>query len=115
MGKEIGLDFKYNPSEISTPTLKKSVLLSSANNTSYAGNLTRTVISSQLENEDSTAIQNTSDISNTDDIHSCVTPRKQNISVQATSTIPRLTPLITTLPIAPVELPKTTELPPVGK
>ena len=74
----------------------------------------RIIISSQLENEDSTTIQNTSDISNTDDIHSCVTPLKHNISVQATSTPPRLTPLITTLPIATVELPKTTELPPVG-
>ena len=72
-------------------------------------------MSYQLENKDSTSIQNTSDISNTDDIHSCVTPQKQNISVQATSTPPRLTPLITTLPLLPVELPKTTELPTVGK
>ena len=53
----------------------------------------------QLEHKDGTAIQNTSDISNTDDIHSCVTPRKHNISVQATSTPPHLTPLITTLPL----------------
>ena len=45
----------------------------------------------QLEHKDSTAIQNTSDISNTDDIHSCVTPRKQNISFCATSTPPCLT------------------------
>ena len=42
----------------------------------------------QLEHKDSTAIQNTSDISNTDYIHSFVTPRKQNISVHATSTPP---------------------------
>ena len=56
-----------------------------------------------------------SEILNTDDIHSCVTSQKQNISVQATSTPPRLTPLITTLPLAPVELTKTTELSPVGK
>ena len=55
------------------------------------------------------------EISNTDDIQSCVTPRKQNISVQATSTPPRLTPLITTLPLLPVDLPKTTHLPPLGK
>ena len=75
----------------------------------------QTIISYQLENEYSTAIQKTSEILNKDDIHSCVTPRKQNFSVQATSTPPRLTPLITTLPLAPVELPKTTELPPVGK
>ena len=32
----------------------------------------------------------TPDISNTDGIHSCVTPRKQNISVQVTSTPPCL-------------------------
>ena len=74
MGKEIGCYFKYNRSKISTPTLKKPVLSSSVNHTSYTSNLTQTSISSQLENEDSTAIQNTSDISNTDDIHSCATP-----------------------------------------
>ena len=45
----------------------------------------------QLEHKDSTAIQNTSEISNTDDIHSCVTPRKQNISFHATYTPPCLT------------------------
>ena len=115
MGKEIGRYFIYNRSKISTPTLKKSVLSSSANHTSYTTNPTRTIISYQLKNEDSNAIQNTSDISKTDDIHSCVTPQKQNISVHATSTPPNFTPLITTLPLAPVELPKTTELPPVGK
>ena len=115
MGKEIGRSFKYVRSKISTPTLKRLVLSSSANHTSYTSNLTRTIMSSQLENEDSTVIQIPSYISNTDDIQSCVTSRKQNYSVQATSTPPHLTPLITTLPIAPVELPKTTELPPVGK
>ena len=54
-------------------------------------------------------------ISNTEVIHSRVTSEKQNISVQATSTPPRLTPLITTLPFLPVELPKTIHLPPLGK
>ena len=77
--------------------------------------MTRTIISYQLEHKDSTAIQNTSDISNTDDIQYYVTPWKQNISFQATYKPPRLTPLITNLPLAHVELPKTTELPPVGK
>ena len=77
--------------------------------------MSQTIISYQLENKDSTAIQNKLDISNTDDIHSYVTPQKQNISVQDTSTPPRLTPFITTLPIAPVELPKTTELRTVGR
>ena len=101
--------------KISTPTLKKPVLSSSANHTPYTTSLSQTIISSKLENKDSTAIKNTSDISNTDDIHSCVTPKKQNYSVQATSTLPSLAQLITTLPLAPVELTKTTELPPVGK
>ena len=78
-------------------------------------NLTRTIISNQHENEDRTKIQNTSDISNSDAIHACVTPRKQNISVHATYTPPRLTPLIITLPLLPVELPKKTQLPPLGK
>ena len=40
---------------------------------------------------------------------------KINFSVHATSTPPRLTPLNTTLPIAPVELHTTTKLRPVGK
>ena len=57
-----------------------------------------------------------SNILNTDDIPSCVTPRKQNISVQATSTPPPcLTPLITALLLAPVQLTKTTKLTPVGE
>ena len=115
MGKDIGRSYKYNRSKISTPTLKKPVLSSSANYASYTTSLSQTIISYQLENKDSTSIQNTSGISNRDDIHSFVTPRKQNISVQATYTPPNLTPLITTLPLAPVEWPKTTELPPVGK
>ena len=81
MGKEIGRSFKYNRSKISTPTLKKPVLSSSAAHTSYTSNLTRTIISSQLENEDSNTTQNTTYTSNTDDIHSCVTPWKKNYSV----------------------------------
>ena len=72
-------------------------------------------MSHQLQHNDGTFIQNTVNISNTDDIHSCVTPRKQNISVQATSKPPCLTPLITTLPLLHVELPKTTHLPPLVK
>ena len=112
MGKDIVRSYKYNQSKISTSTLKKPVLSSSSNYTSYATSLSQTIISSQLENNDSAEIQNTSDISNTDDIHSCVTPRGKN---QATSTLPVLIPLITTLPLVPVELTKTTQLPPVGK
>ena len=71
MDKEMGRSFKYNQSKISTPTPKKPVLSYSENHTSYTTNLTLPIISSQLENEDSNAIQNTSDISNTDDIHFC--------------------------------------------
>ena len=88
MVKEIGFYFKYIRSEISTPTLKKPVLSYSANHTSYTTNSTPTIMFHQLQHKDSTTIKNTSDISNTDDIHSCVTARKQNSSVQATSTPP---------------------------
>ena len=59
--------------------------------------------------------QNKNNSSNTDGIHSFVTPRKQSYSVQDTSTPPRLTPLNTTLHIAPVELHKTKQLPLAGK
>ena len=107
MGKEIGRSYKYYRSKIPTPTLKKPVLSSSANHTSYTTSSSQTFISSHLENEDSIVIQNASEILNTDDIYSCVTPRKQNISVQDTSTPPCLTPLIV--------LTKTTQLPPLGK
>ena len=40
---------------------------------------------------------------------------KKNYIVHTTSTTTRLTPLKTTLPIAPVELHKTEQLPPAGK
>ena len=115
MGKEIGCSFKYNRSKISTPTLKKPVLSSSADHKLYTSNLTRTIISSQLENEDSNAIQNKPDTSNTDDMHSCVTPRKK-----ATVSRPHLHPLVwhhstKKVSIAPFELQKTTKLPPVGE
>ena len=107
MGKEIGCSFEYNQSKISTPILKKPVLSSSADHKLYASNSTQTSISSQLDHKDITTNQNKNNNSNTDDIHSCVTPRKQNYSVGSTYTPPRLTPLNTTLTIAPVELHKT--------
>ena len=91
MGKDIGRSFKYNRSKISSTTLKKPVLSSSANHTSYTTNSTPTIMSHQLLHKDSTSIQNTVNISNTYDIHSCVTPLKQNISVHATYTPPCLT------------------------
>ena len=69
MGKEIGRSFKYNQSKISTPTLKKPVLSYSDAHTSSASKLTQTLISSHLNNKDSTEIQNNNNNSNTYDIH----------------------------------------------
>ena len=77
--------------------------------------MTRTSISSRLKNKDITTNQSKNIFSNIDDIHSCVTPQKQNYSVQATSTTTNLTPLNSTLPIATVESHTTNELPPAGK
>ena len=115
MGKEIGRSFKYNGWKISTPTLKKPVLSSSAAHRSYTSNFTQTFISSQLENKYFIAIQNKKDNPNTYDIHSCVTPQKLSYSVQATSTTSHLKQLNTALPIAPVELQKISKLTLVGK
>ena len=70
MGKEIGRSYKYNRSKLSTPTLKKPVLSSSAAHTSSAINLTQTFISSQLDNKDITTDQNKNNTSNTDKKHS---------------------------------------------
>ena len=69
----------------------------------------------QLDNRDITTNQNKNNTLNTDDMHSCVTPQKQNYTVQATSTTTILTPLNYTLPIVPVELHTTKKLPPSGK
>ena len=115
MGKEIGRFYKHKRPKTSSPTLKKPILSSSANHIPYTTNSNPSIMSHQLQHKESTSIQNKVNISNTDDIQSCVTPRKQNTSVQDTTTPPRLTPLITNLPLLPVELPKTTHLPPLGK
>ena len=115
MGKEIGRLYKKKRSKISTPTLKKPILSSSATHTSSARNSIQKSISYQLDNKDITTNKNRNNTSNTDYIHSCVTPRKQNYSFQATSTTISLTPLNDTLPIAPVDLHKRTKLPPAGK
>ena len=115
MVKEIGHSFKYNRLKISTTTLKKPVLSSSVAHICFARNSTPTSISSQLDNKYITTNKNKNNTSNTDDIHSCVTPRKHNYSVQATSTPPCLTRLNTTLPIANIELHKTKQLPLAGK
>ena len=115
MGKEISCFCKNNQLKLSTSTLKKPVVSSSAAYTSSASNSTRTSISSQLDNKDTTTNQNRNNTSNTDDIHSSLTPQKKDYSVQATSKTTCLTPLNTKLPIAPVELHKTKQLPPTGK
>ena len=109
--KDIGCLCKYIQPKQYTPTFKKPVMSSSADHTSSASNSTGTSILSQVDNKDITTNQKNNNTSNIDDIHSCVTPQKQNYSVQTTSTTTCLTPLNTTLPIAPVELHKTKQLP----
>ena len=115
MGKEIGRSYKYNRPKSSSPTVKKHVLSSLAHHTSCITISNPPVTSHSHQHKGSASNQDKVNISNTDDINSCVTPKIHNISVQATSTPPRLTPLITNLPILPVELPKTTQLHPLGK
>ena len=56
MGKKIGRFYKYYRSKISNPTLKKPVLSSSANHTSYTTNSTPTIMSYQLQHKDSNSI-----------------------------------------------------------
>ena len=114
-GKDIVCFYKHNRPKSSSPTLKKPVLSSTANHTSCITVSDQPVTSQPCQHKDSASNQDKVNISNTDDIHSCVTPKRHNISVQATSTPPRLAPLITTLPILPIEVPKTTHLPPRGK
>ena len=115
MGKDIGISYKYNRPKSSSPTLKKPVLSYSENHTSCITIPNQPITSHPRQHKGSASNQDKVNISYTDDIHSCVTPKRHNISVQVTSTPPRLTPLITTLPILPVELSKTTKLPPLGK
>ena len=88
MSKEIGRFYKNNRSKLSTPTLNKPVLLSSDYHASSAINSTRKSISSRLYNKHITTNQISNNISNTDDIHSCVTSHK-NIVFR-----PHLQPLI---------------------
>ena len=88
MDKEIGRSYKYKRTKTSSQTLKKPVLSSTANHTSCITVSNQPVTSQPCQHKDSTSIQNTMNTSNTDDIHSCVTPQKQNISVKDTSTPP---------------------------
>ena len=114
-GIKYGHFYKHNQPKSSSLTLKKPVLSSSANHTSCITISNPPITSHPRQHKGSASNQDKVNISNTDDIHSCVTHKRHNISVQATSTPPRLTPMITTLPLLPVELSKTTQLPPLGK
>ena len=115
MGKDIGRFYNHNRPKSSSPTLKKPVSSSSENHTSCITISNPPITSHTRQHKGSASNQDKVNISNTDEIHSCVTQKIRNISVQATSTPPSLTPLITNLPLLPVELPKTTHLPPLGK
>ena len=115
MGKDIGRFYKHNRPKSSSLTLKKPVLSSTANHTSCITVSNQPVTSQPCQHKGSAFNQDKVNISNIDDIHYCVTPKRHNISVQATYTPPRLTILTTTLPILPVELPKSTQLPPLGE
>ena len=92
MGKDIGRFYKHNRHKSSSPTLKKPVLSSSANHTSCITISNPTITSHTRQHKGSSSNQDKVNISNIDYIHSCVTPKKHNISVQAT-------PLITNLPL----------------
>ena len=115
MGKEIGHFSKIIDLKLSTSTLKKPVLSSSAAHTSFASNSTRATISSKLDNKDITTNKNKNNTLNTDDIHSFVTPREQKYSAQATSTTTYLTPLNATLHLTFIKLHTTTILRLTGK
>ena len=114
MGKEIGRSFKYNRTKISSPTLKKPVLSSSANHTSYTTNSTPTFCRIKFNSRTVLPFKTNKHLKYRWYPLLLNTPEK-NISVQATTKPPRLTPLITTLTLLPVELPKTTHLPPLGE
>ena len=60
-------------------------------------------------------IKTKDNISNTDDIHLCVTSRNQNYSVQATYITTNFTPFNATLYLTSIKLHTTTKLPLTGK
>ena len=115
MGKEIGSFYKNNQSKLSTTTLKKPGLSYLYSHKSSASNYTQISILSRLDKKHININQNKNSISNKDDIHSYVTPRGKNYSVQATSTTTHFISLNATFPIASVKLHTTTELPRDGK
>ena len=81
MGKEIGRYFKYNRPKSSSPTLKKPVLSSSAHHTSCITIPKQPVRSHPRQHKGSASNQDKVNISNTDDIHSYITPKRHNIIV----------------------------------
>ena len=101
--------------KISTTTLKKNIWSYSDSHTSSANNLSQTSISSRLDNKEISTNQHKHFFPSKDDIHSCVTPQKQNYSVHATYKKTHLIPLKATLPIVYIDLHTTNELLPVGK
>ena len=88
MGKDIGRSFKYNRPKSSSLTLKKPVLSSSAHHKSCINISNQPVTSHPRQYKGGASNQDNVNISNIDDIHSCVTPKRHDISVQTTSTPP---------------------------
>ena len=84
--KDVGRSYKNSQSKISTTILKKPVLSYSASHTSYASHSIQTFILYIPDNKQINTNKNKNNISNIDDIQSCVTPRKKIHSVQTTST-----------------------------
>ena len=101
--------------ELSNPKLEKSVLSPPASHKPSANNSTQISILSILDNKHITTNKNKNNISNIDDIQSCITPRRQNYSAQATSMPTHLTPLDATLSITFFKLHTATKLTPAGR
>ena len=75
MNKDIGLFYKHNRPKSSSPTLKKPVLSSSANNKSCIPISNPTITSHPRQHKGSASNQDKVNISNTDDIPYRVTPK----------------------------------------
>ena len=82
MGKDIGRFYKHNRPKSSSLTLKKPVLSSSANHTSCITSSNPPLTSHPPQHKGSASNQDKAKISNKYDIHSCVTPKRHNISVR---------------------------------
>ena len=74
MEKDICRSFKYNRPKSSSPTLKKPIVSSLAHHTSCITISNPPVTSYPRQRQGSASNQDKVNISNTDDIHSCVTP-----------------------------------------